>query len=77
MTIASDVGDRITAARKRAGLSREQLAERLGTSAATLSLYERGHRMVSVDRLVAIAEAIGVEPSSLLDGVSSGSRKNL
>ena len=43
----------------------------VGSSAATISMYERGHRNVSVDRLVAIAEALGVEPAALLDGVAS------
>lgn len=69
--LAADIGDRIVAARKRAGLTRQQLADRIDTTAASLSLYERGHRSPSVERLVEIAEALGIEPGALLDGVRS------
>ncbi|MFB2351783.1 helix-turn-helix domain-containing protein [Priestia megaterium] len=34
---------------------------------STLSRIERGERRVSVDRLVAIARALGVRPSDMMD----------
>jgi transcriptional regulator with XRE-family HTH domain len=69
MTLASDVGDRIVAARKRQGVSRKRLAELLGSTYESVAQYERGQRTPTVERLVAIAVALQVEPGTLLDGV--------
>lgn len=73
MTIAADLGDRITNARREAGLSRQELARRLGgqCSYETIAQYERGQRTPTVERLVAIAAALRIEASVLLDGVSA------
>lgn len=51
-------------ARRSAGLSQSELAERSGTSQATLSSYERGHRHPSSRTLERILAAAGRRLSS-------------
>lgn len=53
-------------ARRRAGLTQAELASRVGTSQATLSAYENGHKQPSVETLSRLLAATGsrlvVEP---------------
>jgi hypothetical protein len=51
----------IRTARRRAGLTQTELAERAGTSQAAVSAYESGRRSPSVDTLVRILAAAGLE----------------
>ena len=53
--------------RKGRGISQRDLARALGMAQSTLSRIERGERRVSVDRLIAIARALGVSPADMLD----------
>lgn len=59
-------GERLRAARHRAGLSQRALAARAGTSQATIAAYESGRKVPSVvvfDRLLAATgERLAVEP---------------
>ena len=48
-------------ARRRSGLSRRQLAQLGGTSASTLSAYESGASVPSVDTLARLLQAAGFE----------------
>jgi transcriptional regulator with XRE-family HTH domain len=63
-----DVGATILAARRQAGLTQAELAERCGTSQATLSAYEHGRKRPSAETLDRILGAAGVrlaiEPAS-------------
>jgi transcriptional regulator with XRE-family HTH domain len=68
--LAEQIGLRLLSARRRAGLSRAKLAEALGSSSETIAQYERGQRMPTVERVLAIAAALKCEPGELLDGVS-------
>ena len=43
-----------------------ELAERIGSSASTISYYELGNRTPSVDLLVDLAHALRTDPNSLL-----------
>ncbi len=52
------LGERIRQARMEAGLSQEELAERVGSSQDAISNYERGTRKISLDVLVAIAKSV-------------------
>lgn len=49
----------IQQARVRAGLTQAELADRLGTSQAVVSRWERGRRTPTIATLAKIAEAIG------------------
>lgn len=52
------IGKRVKIARIKAKLTQEQLAEKVGVSWSTISCLERGQHMVSVERLIDIAEAL-------------------
>ncbi len=59
------VNQRVAIYRKMANLTQTEAAERLGMKCSTYSQMERkGH--ISVDKLIAIAAAFGIEPSILL-----------
>jgi transcriptional regulator with XRE-family HTH domain len=55
-------GDYVMMARRRAGLTERQLAERLGLRQATIARWERGDRGVSVDDVELVARACGLQP---------------
>lgn len=52
--------DRIMQARKEKGLSRDELAEKIGTSGPIVGRYERGDMMPSIDIATKISEALEV-----------------
>jgi transcriptional regulator with XRE-family HTH domain len=54
-------GDYVMMARRRAGLTQRQLAERLGLGQATIARWERGDRGVSVDDVELVAHACGLQ----------------
>ncbi len=56
-------------ARKAAGLTQADLAERVGLNRATISKYESGDIDLSIKTVCDIAAALGVHPLYLLDGV--------
>ena len=59
-------GLRIQQLRKRAGLTQENLAERLDVNQGMISQLENGNAGILLSRLVLLAEALGVPPHSLL-----------
>ncbi|MGP4114697.1 helix-turn-helix domain-containing protein [Streptomyces sp. 4N509B] len=63
-----EVGRRIRDARTWANLTQERLAERAEIDRKTISRIENGHMSPSLDHLLDIAEAAGVEPVCLVPG---------
>ncbi len=63
------IGERIRTARKGAGLTQAELAEKAGVAAITVHQYESGKRQPRIEHLVSIAAALGVHPLYLLDGI--------
>ena len=59
-------GDRMKKARKAAGLTQIQVAQRAGIAVNSLRLYEAGKRQPRLDQLQRIAAALGVSVSDLL-----------
>ena len=59
-------GARLRAARESAGLTREQLAVLVGRSAQSVALWERGTVTPNVRVLAVVAEALGIQLTSLL-----------
>ena len=55
------IGQRIAALRREAGLTQEELAERVGSSKNTISRVEMGHERASLQRLMEIADALKVD----------------
>jgi transcriptional regulator with XRE-family HTH domain len=70
-----DLGSRIARARKRAGVSRQELAGLLGIDTSVLGRIERGHVSVNADRLVLIARLLGVSAAFLLGEIEAEESK--
>ncbi|MFT4233362.1 MAG: helix-turn-helix domain-containing protein, partial [Leucobacter sp.] len=60
------LGKRLRHFRTRAGLTLDQLGERLGVAASQLSLIENGRREPRLGLLQAAARELGIDPSELL-----------
>src|SRR5664279_5112189 len=54
------IGDQITAARIRMGMSQQDLADRIGSSLRSIGNWERGER-ISTRNLVKLSDALGVD----------------
>lgn len=65
------VGGRIKAKRLEAGLTQEQLADKLFVKFSMISRYERSESNMGIDTLRQIAAALGCSASYLLEGVES------
>ncbi len=64
------VGRNVSRLRREAGLSQEMLAQDADLDRSYVGGVERGERNVSVVNLCRLAEPLGVEPRSFLEGVS-------
>lgn len=62
------IGERIAEYRKRAALSQEQLAEKLGVSRQSVSKWESGGVMPDLDKIIAMSDLFGVSTDALLKG---------
>ena len=62
------IGQNIRTARKDAGLTQEQMAERLKMSHLHFGRLERGERPASLEQIAQIAQALHVPLASLLQG---------
>jgi transcriptional regulator with XRE-family HTH domain len=63
--------DELVAARKRAGITQVQLAEKLSKPQSFISKIERGERRIDVIEFCAVARALGVKPAALLKRIDS------
>lgn len=61
-----DFGIRVRAARRRLGMTQEELAEKAGISPSFLGHIERGTRIASLETLVLLCNALHVTPQALL-----------
>lgn len=59
----------LAAARRKAGLTQEELADRCGLHRTEISLLERGGREPRLGTLIKLAEALGVPPEKLCKGI--------
>ena len=71
------IGKRIKEARKKKGLTQEQLVEKLGVSIAYLSKIETGKIHINLERLSQICQILEVSEGKILNGVSDTSNKYL
>lgn len=60
------LGQRVRYLRRSAGLTQSALAERVGVSASFLGHVERGTRVLSVETLLALCNALSATPNELL-----------
>lgn len=70
----SAIGQRITQARERTGISQAQLAERLGVTQPTVAYWERKAINIRSDVLARIAQALDVSTDELLGTKPSSTR---
>lgn len=68
--VAERFGENLRRARRRAGLSQEQVAVRASLHRTEVGLLERGGRVARIDTLVQLAGAISIESSELLTGIN-------
>lgn len=54
--------------REKAGMTRAELAERVGASEEEIKAYEGGFESPTLDKVIAIADALGVTPYDLAKG---------
>jgi transcriptional regulator with XRE-family HTH domain len=62
-----NLGKNLRAARKKLGLTQEQVAERSGVQAGEVSRIERGKRDPQISTLEKLAAAVELPPGRLLD----------
>lgn len=63
-------------ARRDAGMTQEQLAERCGVTVETISRLERGKQVPSLARLVVVAESLGTGLPALLEETKREDRRS-
>lgn len=66
-TPRQQLGRRIRELRESRNISQEELAHLSGVHRTYISSMERGHRNVSLDILMRLAEALQVEPAELFE----------
>ena len=69
VNVPVSVGDNIRTARKSAGLTQKQLADKLNLSLMSVRRYESGERKLKIDMIQRIADALDVSAGYLLDNV--------
>lgn len=69
--LAKAFGAVVAKARKRQGLSQEQLAEAIDSTNVYISLLENGQRQPSLNAVILIACSLGVRPEELMQQVYS------
>lgn len=66
----AEFGERVRQARHRLGDSQEKLAERAGLHWSFVGQVERGRRNVSLHNILKLAQALGVDPAVLVQGIT-------
>ncbi|MDR1241765.1 MAG: helix-turn-helix domain-containing protein [Deltaproteobacteria bacterium] len=61
--------------RHKAGLTQEQMAERMGVSVGFFGMMEVGRRWPNIDMLFRIATALGVRPGDLINAMEEDARE--
>lgn len=67
--ILTAIGAKVAQARHARGVTQEALAEQLGIAPQTIRRIERGRTGMTVSRLLALADALGVPLLEFFDGV--------
>jgi len=69
-------GERLALARQQAGLTQQQLADRLGTTQRVITYWEREPVALRADQLAALADALAVSADFLIGREESKKRGN-
>ena len=68
--VAASFGANLARLREDSGVTQEELSFRASLHRTEIGLLERGGRLPRIDTLAKLAGALGVPPSSLLDGIA-------
>lgn len=71
------VGACLSAARRRANVTQQELAARLGKPQSLVSEYERGQRRIDVVELLVISRALGADPLELFAEIATASAASM
>lgn len=69
MDVAVQVGENLARARKRAGLSQEELGVMASLHRTEISLLERGQRLPRIDTIIKLAGALEIPIEQLIEGI--------
>ena len=69
MTLTERFGSNVAKERNRLGISQEELGKAAGIQRDTVQKIEAGKRSVRLLTLLSLAEALGVDPCVLLEGL--------
>lgn len=67
--VAIRFGKNLARARRLAGLSQEELAQRASLHRTEIGMLEHGQRVARIDTVIKVAGAMAIEPRELLDGI--------
>lgn len=67
--VAARFGKNLARARRLAGLSQEELAQRASLHRTEIGMLEHGQRVARIDTVIKVAGAMAIEPRELLDGI--------
>jgi transcriptional regulator with XRE-family HTH domain len=74
MDLKSHIGIRVRSARRRAGLTQEQLAEEVDKAVETISNIERGHSQAGLETLEELSKALKTPLIYFFEGYRPGLR---
>lgn len=67
--IKLEIGTVVRDYRIKAGLSQEKLSERMNTSRQYISSIEKNSRVISVETMVRLAQALGISPVEIFQDI--------
>lgn len=67
--VAVHFGRNLARARRRAGLSQEELGLRASLHRTEIGMLEHGQRVARIDTVTKLAGAMAIEPQELLEGI--------
>ena len=71
MDIRKEIGEAMTIARIKSGLSRSEIARRLGVSNVSVYYWETGRNPITVDKLDAFCKVLNIDMIDLLSSIPS------
>lgn len=68
---AAAIGLNIKTVREATGWTQDELAAATGIDSSNIRAYETGRSLTNLHSLIRLSEALGADPGTLLDGVTS------